>query len=221
MTEDEPKLFKHPETDWLGQKFEATWICVACGTMFDYEGLLEDGHAHKDPPKFCPTCGAEAAYWEKPFPTLPEAARTVSMAVDVQLPETWADARRVPYERSPLTTHELEVMINTDTRLDLWHEAAQELLERRKADADALVKLAALGRNDVACQHAADLLTYHEHIGAKVLMPLVECLLAQLEQATGLATRLLELTAPPPIMTLARAVDIVNQEVARSKKEKE
>jgi 1,4-dihydroxy-2-naphthoyl-CoA synthase len=129
--------------------------------------------------------------------------------------DTWADAKRVPCERVPLTTHELEVMINTDTRLDLWHEAAQELLERRKADAAALEALVKLGREDESCRRAAHLLMYSEPIAAKVLPSLVEALADGMHRMQALAVQALELNAPS-IATVCRAREIAKEEVARA-----
>jgi hypothetical protein len=206
MTEE---LFRHYPADWLGQHSDVRWVCNACNLDFDYAGFEEEDdhlHAHQDPPRFCPECGADAEdwpKWPKAFLTLPEAARTVNMAVEARLPETWVDAWRVPYEQTPLTNRELEVMLNTDTRIDLWHEAAQELLDRRKTDDEVRFKFAELGRGNVACNRGADLLAHRSTAqGAgttKVLLAVVEGLLAQVDHAVGLATQLLETAAPSPL----------------------
>ena len=209
---------------WPEQPDATRWACVICGRHFSYVGFNNYGVEHADAPKYCPECGADAEDRPTTFPTLPEAARTVSMAMDAQLPETWADARRVPCEDQPLTTREIEALLHVAPYNDgIERMAIQELLERRRADREVQLRFMELGRDNVACNRVADLLVHHSTAqGAgttKVLLAVVEGLLAQLEQATKLATKLatqvLEQTAPP-LIPAARVVDIANQEVARA-----
>ena len=238
------------------QEFEIWWKCTVCGSDFEYVGVRQEGaslRTHKDRPNFCPECGAEDTAWrqvrpinmavevrpinmaaEAVFPMPPEAARTVSMAMDAQLPETWADAKRTPYEDTPLTTREIEALLHVAPYNDgIERLAIQELLERRKADREALVALQKLGKDNVACARGAAALTYEEYIASKVLLAVVEGLLVQLEHVTKLATQLLEQTSPPLITTDAEsklwmAKAIAREEatrahdaVTRSKKEEE
>jgi hypothetical protein len=169
------------------QEFETWWKCTVCGSDFEYVGVRQEGaslRTHKDRPNFCPECGAEDTAWrrarpinmavEAVFPTLPEAARTVGMAMDAQLPETWADAKRVPYEDTPLTMREVEALLHVAPYNDgIERLAIQELLDRRKADAAAVNVSMEVNRVPTAWQAFEPRMSMT--VGSEPLQPCVVC----------------------------------------------
>jgi DNA-directed RNA polymerase subunit RPC12/RpoP len=183
------EMFRHPEASmFYNPEGDKRWICSRCSKEFDYRGFMQEADALlavQDPPRYCPECGV-ADFGQ------------VSMTMEVELPETWEEVRTT--KEIPPTTPQLEDLLASDDRIDLWHRALEELLQRRKADLEALQVLIKLGYRSPICYRAAHELAYRKATAVSVLVALVAQLVERLDTTAKMALEIIDRRVRPALV---------------------